>query len=158
MKYKIRKAEPGDIKEIIKLCAEHAGFEQAVYAAGGKAEKLSAFLFTDTPRIFCLLAENETGEILGYATFTPEFSTWDAAFYVHLDCLFLRPPARNFGIGERFIREIARFAQEQNCRQIQWQTPSFNKRGLKFYERLGAISKEKIRFVLDEKTIEELAG
>ena len=110
MNYKIRNAEPRDIEEIILLCIEHAEFERAKFSAEGKAEKLAEFLFSDNPPVFCLIVENEAGEILGYTTFMPEFSTWDADYYVYMDCLFLRPHARNFGIGGELIKEIAKFA------------------------------------------------
>lgn len=39
-----------------------------------------------------------------------------------------------------------------NCKTIQWQTPAFNKRAMKFYERLGAYGKDKVRYFLDVKT------
>lgn len=157
MNYRIRSAEPKDIDEIIKLCAEHAEFEKADYSAEGKAEKLADLLFSAEAPLVSLIAENERGEILGYATFTPEISTWDADFYIYIDCLFLRPHARNFGIGEHIIREIARFARGSNCRQIQWHTPIFNERAISFYDRIGVASREKMRFYLDEKRIAELA-
>lgn len=157
MNYKIRKAEPRDINEIIKLCAEHAELEQAEFSPVEKAEKLAEFLFSDSPPVFCLVVESEN-EILGYTTFMPEFSTWEADYYIYMDCLFLRPQARNLGIGEQLIKEIAKFAKSRNIQQIQWHTPSFNERAIKFYKRIGANSKEKTRFFLDEKTIEELAG
>lgn len=156
MDYKIRKAEPKDVDEIIRLCAEHAEFERAEFSPAGKAERLAEYMFAAEPHVFCLIAENAAGEILGYATFMPEFSTWDADFYVYMDCLFLLPHARNFGIGEQLIKEIAKFARERNIRQIQWHTPDFNERAIKFYHRIGASSKEKTRFYLDEKRIVEL--
>lgn len=157
MNYKIRTAEPRDIEEIIKLCAEHSEFERAEFSSDGKAGKLAEFLFSNKPPVFCLIVESEAGEILGYTTFMPEFSTWDASFYVYMDCLFLRPQARNFGIGEQLIKEIAKFAKKQTIKQLQWHTPIFNERAIKFYQRIRATSKEKMRFYLDEKTIEELA-
>ena len=156
MNYRIRNAETKDIGEIIKLCAEHAEFEKADFFAAGKAERLAEFLFSAEPPVFALIAEDEAGEILGYATFMKEFSTWDADFYIYMDCLYLRPHARNFGIGEQIIREIARFAKNSNCKRMQWHTPSFNERAIKFYYRIGATLKEKSRFYLDEKKIEEL--
>jgi GNAT superfamily N-acetyltransferase len=156
MNYRIRNAEPKDIDELIQLCAEHAEFEKAEFSAEGKAERLSEFLFSPEPPVFALVVETETGEILGYATFMPEFSTWDAEFYIYMDCLFLRPHARNFGIGEQIIREIARFAKNSNCKKMQWHTPSFNQGAIKFYYRIGATLREKTRFYLDENRIEEL--
>jgi GNAT superfamily N-acetyltransferase len=152
MNYKIRSAIQADIEEIIKLCGEHAEYEQASYSQEGKAERLSSFLFTGSPRLYCLIAENEK-EILGYATYMLEFSTWDAGFYVHMDCLYLRPNARGSGIGEALIKEIAKAAKENNCTQIQWQTPVFNERAIKFYYRIGATSKEKLRMYVNERFI-----
>lgn len=157
MNYKIRNAEPRDIDEIIELCAEHAEFERANFSPIEKTEKLAKFLFAENPPVFCLVVEGENG-LLGYTTFMPEFSTWDAGYYVYMDCLFLRPQARNFGIGEQLIKEIAKFAKLRKIKQLQWHTPIFNERAIKFYHRIGANSKEKMRFYLDEKTIEELVG
>jgi GNAT superfamily N-acetyltransferase len=157
MDYKIRNAEPRDITEIIRLCAEHAEYEQAEFSASGKAEKLMRFLFAENPPAYCLVVENTGGGLLGYTTFMPEFSTWDAGYYVFMDCLFLRPHARNFGIGEQLIRAIARFAKERGIGQLQWQTPVFNERAVKFYRRIGATTKVKTRLFVDEQTIEKLA-
>jgi GNAT superfamily N-acetyltransferase len=155
MNYTIRKAIPADIAEIINLCGEHAEYEKAEYSSEGKAEKLSAFLFAENPRVHCLIAENENG-IVGYATYMLEFSTWDADFYVHMDCLYLRDFARGFGIGEALIEEIARYANANECNQIQWQTPVFNERAIKFYYRIGATSKQKLRLYVNEETINRL--
>ncbi len=79
--YIIREARPADMDEIIQLCAEHAAYEQADYDPAGKPELLKTYLFSDKPRLHCLIAELQ-GEVLGYATYMFEFSTWDAGFYV----------------------------------------------------------------------------
>jgi ribosomal protein S18 acetylase RimI-like enzyme len=156
MNHRIRDATPGDISEILRLCCEHAEFEAAGFSPEGKAEKLELLLFSDSPGLFCLIVESE-GEIVGYATFMKELSTWQAAYYVHMDCLFLRPQARNHGIGEEVISEIARRAQALKCNEMQWQTPVSNERALNFYRRLGASSKVKVRLYLDEATMTKLA-
>lgn len=147
MNYKIRIARVTDVAEIINLCAEHAEYEQAEYSRAGKAEKLAAFLFSTAPRFHCLIAENDN-VILGYATYAFEFSTWDADLYTNMDCLYLRPEYRGFGIGEVLIREIEKQSRLQKVEQIQWHTPTFNVRAIKFYHRMGASSKEKVRFYL----------
>lgn len=156
MNYIIRNAAPKDIDEIINLCAEHAEFEKAEFSSFKKAEKLAEYLFATNPPVFCLVVEGEN-KLLGYTTFMPEFSTWDADYYVYMDCLFLRSQARSLGIGGQLIKEIAKFAKSRNIQQIQWHTPDFNERAIKFYHRIGANSKEKTRFYLDGKTIEELS-
>lgn len=153
MNYQIRMAKPTDIEEIIQLCSEHASFEKAEFKAKGEAEKLTPVLFGEPPRLYCLIAESDTRDVLGYVTYAPEFSTWDAEFYLHMDCLYLRPQARNQGIGKQFIHAIAKHATSLNCQQIQWQTPIFNEDGIRFYRRIGATAQEKVRFYLDINTM-----
>lgn len=148
MNITIRPAKPADIQEIIRLCAEHADYEKAEYSPEGKAEKLAGFLFAETPRLYCLLAENPDG-VVGYATYMQEFSTWDAGLFIHLDCLFVRPAARSLGIGEKLVQALVEHAQTLGCEQIQWQTPEWNERAITFYYRIGATSKPKLRMYLD---------
>lgn len=145
--YRIRAAKPADLPEIVHLCAEHAEFEQADYSAFGKAERLQTYLFGIPPAVYCLVVEMGNS-LSGYATYSKEFSTWDAGFYIHMDCLFLRPHVRSLGIGEMLMKRIKEEARRLGCRLIQWQTPTFNTRAIKFYRRIGAVEKEKMRFYL----------
>ncbi len=152
MNYTIRKAVPADIADIVKLCAEHAEYERAAYSPEGKEERLSQMLFSDHAGLHCLIAEND-GNTIGYATYSFEYSTWDASRYAHMDCLYLRPDARGYGVGEALVKMIARAASENSCSIIQWQTPAFNERAIKFYRRIGATDKEKLRFYLQTDTL-----
>ena len=90
---------------------------------------------------------NET--IVGYASYTFDFSTWDVATFMHMDCLYLDEEARSFGIGEALIEKLKQIAIAKNCINIQWQTPEFNERAIKFYHRIGGTGKSKVRFTLD---------
>jgi GNAT superfamily N-acetyltransferase len=154
--YTIRKTLPKDVDEIVKLCAEHAEYEQAEYSTKDKKQKLTAQLFSDDPRLHCFIVEGG-GEIIGYCTYTFDYSTWDADFFAYMDCLYLRPQARNFGIGEEIIKRIAKHAKQVNCKIIQWHTPDFNVSAIKFYHRIGATSKQKTRFYLTHEAINQLA-
>lgn len=140
----IRNATPLDIDIIIQLCEEHAHFEKAIYDATNKKEQLSKLLFNDAPKLFCLIAEIDA-EIIGYATYSLEISTWDAMEFVHMDCLYLKEKARNNNIGEQLIKQIK---ENTNHKPMQWQTPHWNEKAIKFYQRIGAVGKEKIRFYL----------
>ena len=147
MNYKIRNANPEDIDAIIKLCIEHALYEQVIYSPDDKAEKLAEMLFNHYPQLHCLLAESENA-IIGYATFSKECSTWNADFYIHMDCLYLKEQYRGHGIGETLLNKITEFGKQIHAHHIEWQTPVFNERAIKFYNRIGASSKEKLRFTL----------
>jgi GNAT superfamily N-acetyltransferase len=147
MNYKIRFAEPKDITEIIELCALHAAYEKAEYTTENKAENLAKSLFTPNAPVLCCVVEIEN-KIIGYTTFMQAYSTWDANFYVHMDCLFIKDDYRNLGIGEALINKIKEYAKENDIYLMQWQTPIFNERAIKFYYRIGCTAKEKLRLFL----------
>jgi GNAT superfamily N-acetyltransferase len=148
MEYSIRSCERSDLPKLVVLCQKHAEYEKAPYSAKGKQEKLQDALFREQPRLFCLVvATKET--IVGYLSYTFDFSTWDAGTFIYMDCLFLEPEARSFGIGEVLIDKLKQIAIKKNCINIQWQTPEFNERAIKFYNRIGAKGKDKVRFTLD---------
>lgn len=148
MEYSIRNCEPQDLPKLVILCQNHAEFEKADFSPEGKEEGLKEALFGDNPKLHCLVvATNET--IVGYVSYTFDYSTWDAATFMYMDCLFLEEEARSFGIGEVLIEKLKQIGIEKNCINIQWQTPQFNERAIKFYHRIGAKGKEKVRFTLE---------
>jgi L-amino acid N-acyltransferase YncA len=148
MDYLIRDCDPDDIPEVIDLCQKHAAYEKASFNPIGKEEKLRDALFSNQPQLFCMVVEIN-GIIVGYASYTFDFSTWDAATFMYMDCLYLEEEARGFGIGEALIEKLKQLATAKNCINIQWQTPEFNERAIKFYHRIGGSGKSKVRFTLD---------
>lgn len=152
----IRAARPDDLDAIVRLCAAHAAYERAEYDPAGKRERLRALLFGPSPRLRALIAERG-GKAVGYATWSEEASTWDAWLYAHMDCLYLDADARGSGAGRLLVARLAHDALAQGCRLVQWQTPAFNTRAMRFYDRLGATRKEKVRFYLDEPAMTRLS-
>jgi GNAT superfamily N-acetyltransferase len=146
-KPQIRFVKKTDLKKVVALCEQHANFEKADYNPTNKEQLLNINIFSDKPNLFCLVVEHEN-EIIGYATYMKQFSTWDSKFYIYMDCLFLTEKSRGFGLGEDLIERIKVEGKKLKCNHIQWQTPDFNKRAIKFYERIGGISKSKERYFL----------
>ena len=144
----IRFVEKRDLQELIVLCELHSIFEKSQYDPKGKAEGLENYLFSENPPFFCLVVEWKH-KLVCYASYTKQFSTWDASYYIYMDCLFLNEKSRGFGIGEKIVERIKQESQKVNCNTVQWQTPEFNTRAMKFYNRLGGISKTKERYFLD---------
>ena len=144
----IRFVSPLDMDALIQLCAEHAAYEKAEYDPYGKKEALSLRLFSPPPPLYCLVVEQQTlpNPIIGYATYMKQFSTWDARYYLYLDCLYLNEQSRGQGLGERLMLRVKEEAQKLGLSEIQWQTPDFNEGAIRFYHRLGATSKNKERF------------
>ncbi|MEP2058392.1 MAG: GNAT family N-acetyltransferase [Maribacter litoralis] len=144
----IRFAEKSDLNALVYLCELHAIYEKTVYDPTDKIEKLSKHLFSNSPSMYCIVVE-VTNELIGYATYMKQFSTWDAEIYLYLDCLFLIEKARGYGIGEQLMNIIKQEALKMQFSHIQWQTPDFNIKAIKFYRRIGAQSKTKERFILN---------
>ncbi|MBF4517108.1 GNAT family N-acetyltransferase [Flavobacterium sp. ANB] len=148
MEYSIRSCEVTDLTKLVILCQKHAEYEKAHFSPEGKEEGLKKALFDTQPKLNCLVVATEE-DIIGYASYTFDYSTWDAATFMYMDCLFLEEQARSFGIGEVLIEKLKQIAIEKNCINIQWQTPEFNERAIKFYNRIGAKGKDKVRFTLN---------
>ncbi|WP_078901412.1 GNAT family N-acetyltransferase [Actinacidiphila yeochonensis] len=153
---RVRPATPADLPRIAELAAEHAAFEQAAPPAPDLAERLSALLCRPSgdapdggrPRVRLLVAESPSGEVVGYASCAPEFSTWEGRDYLHLDCLYLCADHRGRGVGELLMREVAAEARRLGLRQVQWQTPEWNEGAIRFYDRIGATGRPKLRYTL----------
>lgn len=150
MNYSIRNCTEKDLDTLIVLCQKHAEYEKAIFNPEGKKDKLRPALFSEMKSLYCLVTEVDN-KIIGYATYTFDFSTWDAQQFIYLDCLYLEEDYRNYGIGQVLIEKVKEIGQLNNCINMQWQTPDFNVKAIKFYNRIGGIGKDKVRFVLPLK-------
>ncbi|SMB97737.1 GNAT family N-acetyltransferase [Deinococcus hopiensis] len=143
----VRGVERRDLARVVELCGDHAAFERAAYDPAGKQERLEQALFGEVPRLHAWVAEQD-GDLIGYATATLDYATWDAAPFVHLDCLYLRPQARGQGVGLLLLAEVLALGKRAGCVNAQWQTPQWNEDAIRFYRRQGAVGYSKCRFIL----------
>ena len=146
----IRYAEVADLAHIIELCHQHAQFEGANYSAEGKLASLRIALFAEVPALYCVVVELDA-DIVAYASYMRQFSTWDAGYYLYMDCLYLKDEVRGLGIGAKLMQWIRGEAKRLHCKHIQWQTPIDNESAIGFYRQQGAIDKTKARFFLSIK-------
>ncbi|QHC23662.1 GNAT family N-acetyltransferase [Streptomyces sp. GS7] len=146
---RVRRARAADLPQVVHLVADHAAYEKAPPPPTDLARRLEVLLFsTETPRLRCFVAELNDGEIIGYASCAPEISTWDGAEYLHMDCLFLRDGHRGLKVGSLLVEAVVAEAHALGLGQVQWQTPPWNTDAIRFYNRLGAQAKEKLRYQL----------
>lgn len=141
----IRTAVSKDVDAIARLMVAHALYEKSIIEEEGLSARFEKHLAAPDHKLRCLVVE-EKGKLVGYATFIKQFSTWDADFYIYLDCLYLEESTRGKGIGQELMEQIKAYAKAEGCQQIQWQTPVFNTGAIKFYKRLGARARAKERF------------
>jgi len=128
------------------LVEAHARFElSATVLPADWAERMGELVAS--ARLYLFVARI-AGNPIGYATMTRDVSTWGAAEYAHLDCLFVTDGQRDAGIGLLLIDAVRGHARSLGIRELQWQTPPWNEGAIRFYTRLGARQETKERFAL----------
>jgi len=143
----IRRASGADVTVLLALVAEHAAYERLPQRAGQRSSALASALDHEPPQLYAWLAEVDS-EVVGYASATRDFSTLDAAFYLHMDCLYVREGWRGHGMGQQLWRTVRDFARARRCAALQWQTPWWNLDAARFYRRLGPTEAAKLRYHL----------
>lgn len=147
----IRCVRPEDLARLVTLCAEHAEYEKLSYSDNGQQQRLQAALFSTPARLFIWVVADDNDDLHGYLSATIDYSTWSAAPFVYMDCLYLSAALRGHGIGKQLMKTLIEFAEQQQCTEIQWQTPPDNQLGIGFYQHIGAASLSKIRFTLRQE-------
>ncbi len=144
----IRRVELKDLPALVGLCKEHAAYERSEFYENGQVERLSDAFFGPQPRLHGWVVESEN-QLIGFMTVTVDFATWTADYFLHMDCLYLKEECRRQGLGRQLIDELKKFGKGRNIHLIQWQTPTHNVDGIRFYQKMGAYSKDKKRYFLE---------
>lgn len=144
----IRPVRPDELSRLTALCAEHAEYEKLSYSDNGQQQRLQAALFSLPARLFIWVVADDNENLHGYLSATIDYSTWSAAPFVYMDCLYLTAELRGHGIGRQLMSTLIDFAEQHQCAEIQWQTPPDNQLGIGFYQHIGATSLDKARFTL----------
>ncbi|GAA1984875.1 GNAT family N-acetyltransferase [Catenulispora subtropica] len=139
----IRTAVPTDVPMIRTLIAELADYEREPEAAKATEQQLQDALFGERPAVYALMAEDDvTGEVVGFAVYFLNFSTWNGVHGIYLEDLFVRPTARGGGHGSALLRELARIAHERGYARVEWSVLDWNEPSIGFYKSIGAISQD----------------
>ncbi|GAA3061309.1 GNAT family N-acetyltransferase [Streptomyces glomeratus] len=133
----IRTATPDDIPVVHALIRELAEYEKAPEEARATQEQLSEALFGERPAAFAHVAE-EDGEVVGFALWFLNFSTWRGVHGIHLEDLYVRPEARGGGHGKALLTELARICVARGYERLEWSVLNWNHPAIDFYEALGA--------------------
>jgi GNAT superfamily N-acetyltransferase len=135
--FSLRPAEPRDVPVIVALIHELAEFEQLLHLVRATPQQLEPQLFGPRPAAEALVAE-VGNEVVAFALFFHNFSTFLARPGLYLEDLYVKPAQRTRGIGEALIRQLARLAVERDCGRFEWSVLDWNRNAIGFYERMGA--------------------
>jgi GNAT superfamily N-acetyltransferase len=135
----IRPAQVDDVPVVVSLVQELATYEREPDAVLATEEHVRAALFGPEPKVFCLVAEDVAGEVVGFAIWFYNYSTWLGVHGLYLEDLFVRPDARGGGYGRALLTELARIAVRNGCGRLEWAVLDWNEPAQGFYRKLGAL-------------------
>src|SRR5262245_653753 len=115
----IRRATAADVPTILALIRELAEFERLSHEVVATEESLHASLFGDRPGAEILIAQLGS-EVVGFALFFQNFSTFLGRPGMYLEDLFVRPPFRGHGCGEQLLRHLAGICVERGYGRFEW--------------------------------------
>jgi ribosomal protein S18 acetylase RimI-like enzyme len=136
-----RFAQPADAKLVHMMVLEIAEHEGSRAAVEATAEDWSRLL-TDA-RVTVLVAFAGTAPV-GYVSAVRHLHLWTGSETLALDDLYVRPTARNRGIGEQLMAALAAHATAAGVTLLRWEMEESNVDAQRFYLRLGASLRRKV--------------
>ena len=156
--YDIRPAIEADVGEIYAMIRELAVFEKLDDQVVSTAESVQACLFGENRVAEALVVESD-GQVIGFAIYFHNFSTFVGRPGLYLEDIYIRPAYRREGIGRSLLAELAKIASQRNCGRFEWAVLDWNADAIAFYEQLGATVLPDWRIVrLDAEGIQGLAS
>ncbi|MBM7436768.1 GNAT family N-acetyltransferase [Streptomyces sp. HB132] len=135
----IRVATLEDVPAVHAMVRELAEYEKALDEANATVEQLREALFGERPAAYAHVAvSDDDGEVVGFALWFLNFSTWRGVHGVYLEDLYVRPERRGGGYGKALLRELARICVERGYGRLEWSVLDWNAPSIAFYESLGA--------------------
>jgi GNAT superfamily N-acetyltransferase len=133
----LRRAEPRDVNAIVALIGELAEFEQLTHLVVVTPESLMPHLFGERPVVECVVGEVD-GEVVAFALFFTNFSTFLGKPGLYLEDLYVRPAHRGTGLGKALLEHLGALAVERGCGRFEWSVLDWNQRAIDFYQGMGA--------------------
>jgi GNAT superfamily N-acetyltransferase len=146
----VRQALESDVDRIHSLILELATYERSADQVKATPDQLRAALFGTQPAAYALVAESGD-EVVGFALYFRNFSTWEGVHGIYLEDLYVKPEHRGAGHGKALLRSLAALAVERGYARLEWAVLNWNQPSIDFYRSLGAVP-------LDEWIVYRLSG
>lgn len=137
-----------DLAELLPLVRAYCDFYE-VEPSDEDLLELSRALLVDPDREGVqLIARNEQGAAVGFATVFWSWTTLSAARIGIMNDLYVAPAARGTGMADALIQACAHECRLHGAATLDWQTARDNERAQRVYERIGATRSEWIDYSL----------
>jgi GNAT superfamily N-acetyltransferase len=145
--FTIRPAKPEEAGLVLEFIKKLAVYEKCADEVVADEATLYHSLFVE--RSAEVVFAEEDGEVIGFALFFHNFSTFVGRKGLYLEDLFVLPEKRGRGYGKALLKHLAKIAVERNCGRMEWICLDWNKPALTVYRSIGA-------FPMDEWTVQRL--
>jgi GNAT superfamily N-acetyltransferase len=135
--FAIRPATPSDVAHIQSMIVELAVFEKLEHMVVATEALLHEGLFGARPSCEAIIGE-ENGEVVTFALFFHNFSTFLTRKGLYLEDLYVRQAHRGKGYGSAMLKQLARIAVERGCGRFEWSVLDWNEPAIKLYKAMGA--------------------
>ncbi|MGO4340988.1 GNAT family N-acetyltransferase [Pedococcus sp. 2YAF34] len=133
----ITRSTSDDLPALLPLLHGYSSF----YGAAPQDDALLAMaraFCEDGPDGLQLVAREESGRLVGFATLLWSWDTTSASRIAVMEDLFVADGTRGQGVGRLLLEACAERARERGCPALSWMTAPGNTRAQRLYDATGA--------------------
>ena len=145
----VRHAAEGDIPALMPLMRGYCDFYEANPTDAGLAEMATALIAAADDQGMLLVAEDDDGEVIGFAAVGWKWSSLRGARIAVLEDLFVAQEARGKGAADALIEACANRARTHGAPVMTWLTAPDNHRAQAVYNRVGGKSETFLEYELE---------
>ena len=134
---RISPATEHDVRVVLALINELAVYEKMTDQVVATEDDIRRSLFGAPPEAEALVARVDD-EVVGFALFFHNYSTFLGRRGLYLEDLYVRPAARGRGYGRGLLAALARIAVARGCGRMEWAVLDWNELAIQSYRRAGA--------------------
>jgi GNAT superfamily N-acetyltransferase len=135
--FSIRPATPADVVHIHAMIGELAVFEKLEHQVVATEALLQEGLF-GAHRACEAIVGVEDGDVVTYALFFHNFSTFLTRKGLFLEDLYVKQSHRGRGYGRQMLVRLAQLALERGCGRFEWTVLEWNTPAIQMYQNMGA--------------------
>ena len=135
--FRIRPAREDEAKTVYDFICKIAEYEKMSDEVEATPESVHQTVFVEKSAEVVFAEEN--GEIIGFALYFHNYSTFVGHKGLYLEDLFVIPEKRGKGYGKALLKYLANLAVERGCGRMEWVCLNWNEPSIAFYKSIGAI-------------------
>jgi GNAT superfamily N-acetyltransferase len=135
-RFVVRKASKKDAKAIVDLIIGLAEFERLEPPDPKAKERLARDIFDK--KLVEVLVASIGSRLVGYALYFYTYSSFLARPTLYLEDIFVNEENRQEGVGKSLFTKCVEEASRHGCGRMEWQVLTWNRKAMRFYDKLGA--------------------